>query len=354
MKNKEPAVMTFFLPGAGQTVIPAKVGVTPGKLDAYVDLSQIASVMNRRFYRQGLNWAVAGIKIQTGLANGTIEVGKLPNTWITANSYTKSFKAWQRANREAMDETESVRPRFLDFKIYADAEHHTLGFPANLRPASLEPTALSFYDMGEWTPSKVHIPVADPAFPTATNDFEILATGQSFVGVGASGHGAVSMIEGYANSRSLPNRVDPNAPADADDTSGLTPENWIQAMFNEGTDMTDEIIEDMLEDNNQAPYPFEGAENVQAGSLFPSPYTDTMYPGGANQAAGLAFHDAVYYSNTAETIVQTSYLKGGNFPCGLIKFQMTNNGDSDATVNIIIDLIPGDHRGYMAETMLEM
>ena len=28
---------------------------------SYVDLSQCASLVNRRFYRQGINWAVAGI-----------------------------------------------------------------------------------------------------------------------------------------------------------------------------------------------------------------------------------------------------------------------------------------------------
>ena len=38
----------------------------------YVDLSQAASLVNRRFYRQGINWAVAGIKIlSAGSATGS-------------------------------------------------------------------------------------------------------------------------------------------------------------------------------------------------------------------------------------------------------------------------------------------
>jgi hypothetical protein len=39
-------------------------------------------------------------------------------------------------NREALAETESVAPKFLDFKVYADADHHEAGFAANLLPRS--------------------------------------------------------------------------------------------------------------------------------------------------------------------------------------------------------------------------
>ena len=94
------------------------VGVAP--TTSYLDLSQVASLVNRRFYRQGINWAVAGFKFigATGLA-GEISITKLPNTWVLANSWEKSMRTWMKMNREALAETESVRPKFLDFKIYA-------------------------------------------------------------------------------------------------------------------------------------------------------------------------------------------------------------------------------------------
>jgi hypothetical protein len=351
MKRKkiEPAAMTFFVPGAVNAVSIPNTGV---RTSFYLDLSQVASLMNRRFYRQGLNWAVAGIKIQSTISDGSIEVAKLPNTWVMANSYTKGFKAWQKMNEEALSETESVRPRFLDFKIYADDEHWKSGFANNLRPCAARPTALSLYEAGEWEPSKFVIPKTDGT--DGIHNREVLATGANYPTGGATGLGAVSLIEGYAASRALPYQADPNAPDDAASVNGNSPANWMGALFNEGTDQVDQVLGDMITENNVAPYPFEDGPNVTVGSLFPDPYADTMYPGGANQAPGLALHDAVFYSNTAETVSRVTYIKGGNFPCGLIKFNATNNGSGSATFNLIIDMVPGDHRGYHAHSMLEM
>ena len=103
---------------------------------SYIDLSQVASLLNRRFYRQGINWAVAGFKVSS-LQPGTVNIAKLPNTWVMSNAWEKGFRAWQRMNAKALEEAESVRPKFLDFKIFADAEHHAAGFTTNLMPFSL-------------------------------------------------------------------------------------------------------------------------------------------------------------------------------------------------------------------------
>jgi hypothetical protein len=123
-RNKiQPAVMTlaFQLPiGATQSTI---------------DLSQVASLVNRRFYRQGINWAVAGFKvISPAGVTGSMSIAQLPNTWVMSNAWEKSFQTWQKMNREAMEETPSIRPKFLDFKIYADTTQHQAGFQGNLLP----------------------------------------------------------------------------------------------------------------------------------------------------------------------------------------------------------------------------
>ena len=164
--------------------------------------------------------------------------------------------------------------------------------------------------------------------------------------VGANYNGAtaavVSLIEGYAASRGLPYAEDPNTPDDADDADGSTPENWMSALFNTGTDQDSEVIADMITENNQAPYPFEN-DGVN---------TDTMYPGGANQAAALQLHDIEQVSNT--TIGGTTRLKGGNFPCGLIALFASNDDVAVKSYTMTIDLVPGHHRGYLCEPMLEM
>lgn len=323
----EPAVMTFTL------ATPTTAAGTH-----FVDLSQIASLLNRRFYRQGINWAVAGFKFLSTRA-GAVNVWKLPNTWVMSNAWEKSFRAWQKMNNEALEEAQSVRPRFLDFKIYANSVHHNVGFGANLLPLdSLGNLATA----GEWEASEIYTPNG-PNFPGNTNNFELIATGANFPGVGASGLNAVSLIEGYAASRGLPNIVDPNTPDDALDADGSTPENWLSAMFNEGTDRDSEVLEDMITKNNLSPYPFEN-DGVNL---------DTMYPGGANQLSGLEWHDAVQlFSSSGTTSIGTQHGKGGNFPCGLIAFNW--NPEEPANLVIQIDLIPGNHRGYLCEPMTEM
>ena len=81
----EPSVQTLYMAPTG--------AVGPGvTLTSYVDLSQVASLINRRFYRQGINWAVAGMKFLT-TGTGTVVVSKLPNTWVMSNSWEKGFRS---------------------------------------------------------------------------------------------------------------------------------------------------------------------------------------------------------------------------------------------------------------------
>jgi len=332
MKKIEPAVttMSFTLPAIESAE------------RFYIDLSQCASILNRRFYRQGINWAVSGMKLVSDY-QGAVFTAKLPTTWTMFNSWEKSFRAWQRMNNEALAESESLRPRFLDFKIYANANHHNVGFGANLMPLSLNdvigPVGYQYVQAtaGEWAPSKVHIPTASPGYLAA--DREMIAVGASYPGNGASGYNAVSLIEGYAASRALPNIEDPNTPADMQDADGVTPENWQVALFNDGTQQESDVLTDMALDNNIAPYPFEN-DGV---------HVDTMYPGGANQLNGLQIHDTAFITPT--TIGGHTSIPGGMFPCGLIELTIAGSGTGGT---LQVELVPGDHRGYLCEPMTEM
>ena len=330
----EPAVKTLFF-GA-----PA---VDASKASYYIDLSQCASLVNRRFYRQGLNWAVGSIRIYSQAFAGQIMVSKLPETWTMSNAWEKSFRAWQAMNDDALDNTESVKPRFMDFKIYADDTHHDKGFVGNLLPQNAaNPPVLAV--AGEWESSKLLIPLTGPSAtdPGQVTEREIIAVGASYPGTSsASGLNAVSLIEGYAASRALPDILDPNVPADAADADGGTPENWMAALDNEGTQQVDETIAVLVAENNIAPYPFEN-DGVNA---------DTMYPGGANQLVGMQVHS--FELLTPTTVGGQTHVKGGLFPCGLIKVEAAPLAGTVPGFAIQIDLVPGPHRGYLAQSMLE-
>jgi hypothetical protein len=259
-------------------------------------------------------------------------------------------------NKEATEESESVRPRFLDFKIYADSNHHQDGFVGNLLPYNEG----GFYLAGEWESSKIHVPIGIGA-AAATAEYEFVATGASYPGVSAQTTlDAVSLIEGYAASRALPDVVDPNTPSDASDSTGADPENWMGALFSEGTTQDSDVLEDMITENNQSPYPYENAIDVSPtlpdGSPNPNfglAITDTQYPNGANQASGLEIHDIE--TITATTVGGITKIKGGNFPCGLIRMTMQNLSDEEDVGYLIqVNLVPGSHRGYLCEPMTDM
>jgi hypothetical protein len=258
-----------------------------------------------------------------------------------SNSWEKGMRTWTKMIDEASEDSPSVRPRFMDFKIYADADHHQAGSAANLLPYGPAGVATA----GDWDYSSIHVPDSSSGVtPQGIIELDILATGANYPGASAAtGNDAVSLIEGYAASRALPDVLDPNTPDDARAIDGPTPQNWLQAIFNEGLIQDSEIVRDLQTQNEISPYPFEN-DGVNL---------DTMYPGGANQLSGLAIHDSVSYSATS--VGGKAYGKGGNFPCGLIKISHLVDLSSIAHNLVIqLDLVPGTHRGYMCEPMTEM
>ena len=325
----EPAILRFQIP------LPTLSVGTPTS-QSYIDLSQVASLINRRFYRQGINWVVSGFKHVANTSDGSamnqgaVTISKLPDTWVMHNAFTKSKAAWLRMIDEATDESgaESIKGKFLDFKIYADAGHHTAGFGANLLPTGLSGAT---YTAGQWQPSELQIPNG-----LTTETREMLATGANLPGVGASGFNAVSLIQGYAESRALPSQEDPNLPDDANT-------NWMLKLFDRSSGQDQDVISDLEVTGINPPYPFE--DDV-AGTAV------TMYPNGATQCAGLHIHDVAYITGT--TVGGTQYMQGGTFPCGLIRVDTAGLGLAegvDLYQGLFIDLVPGNHRGYLCEEM---
>lgn len=326
----EPVVLTVQLP------------TFPENNYGYVDLSQCASILNRKFFEQGLQWAVDGFTFMSGAAaTGDVLVEKLPDTWIMANAWQHGLDTWHEMNEAALEGQESIRPKFYDFKVYMDSVHHQDGSDLNKIPVGFGQQS---YVRGDWDYSKVVIP--DNTNPGFSTEREMICVGASYPGVGGMGFDAVSLIEGYAARRALPDILDPNAPGDAASITGSNPQNWMTAIRNEGISQDDAVTTDLITENTTAPYPFENGPDGAGGV-----YTDTMYPGGANNPVGggtLEVHDFATVSTT--TVGQKTLIKGGLFQCGLIK--ISNN--TDQNMDILIHLVPGKYRGYAARRMQEV
>ena len=312
----EPAQMTLL--------IPTPV-VAPGATGKFtVDLSQIASLVNRRFYRQGLNWAVAGFKcLSAGSTVGTIQIQKLPNTWVTSNAWEKGMRTWLRQQNEAVEDAgmESAVARFRDFKVFMDKTHVDDGFGANLIPYDSQLPISAPYALGEWNNSLVIVP-NEGGVAGNTQEFSVHMVGDDDPAPAQS----KGLIKAYAESRSVPQSPDPVTLPGAE-------QSLFVEMFDKGMEQ-EEIIENAIDRNDNLPYP------------------QLDYPGGDTQAPSLQLHDIGFLTPT--TIGGVTRLKGGNFPCGLFRFLFENTGSTTPNVLIVVDLVPGNHRGYLAEPMTEM
>jgi len=303
-----------------------------------IDLSQCASIVNRRFYRQGLNWVVSSFSLHTitSETQGSIELLRLPQTWPVSGAWEKTMRMWLRQQNETVDEAglQSSVARFRDFKIHMDKTHVDAGFGSNFLPYVRTNDGLSWqqYDQGEWQHSQVVLPNsgAPPGTPGNTQEYALHMVGEDDAAPAQS----KGIIKAYQQSRAVPFSPDPVTPAGAAD-------NLFSQMFDVGMENED-VLENAMDRNDNLPYP------------------QTQYPGGDNNADGLAFHDIMTITGT--TVSGKTKCPGTTFPCGLIRLKIDNTlgaiepfpGEVRQVAWLQVHMVPGKHRGYMAESMVEM
>lgn len=306
MAAPQPAVLKITL------AIPAKTGIEDYQ-SLYCDISQCCSVLNRRFYRQGVSWAVDSFKLIAGPnTTGSLETNILQTTWMMYNSWVKTYSAWQKQAHTAMKDgqVQSTMAAHRDFKIFFDATHADAGVVANLTPAD---SVLQPYLLGDWDASQIVIP-NDGGTPGNTIEYSLHMHGADVAAPG----GSKAMIQNYAESRAYPFSPDPDI------------ENPELTFFSEMVDVgqiQDEVIENATDRNNDLPY------------------TATEYPGGAvNAPLGQNLNGIVL--NTQAT-TNGHFLKGGIIPCGLLHFSHDLSQDTVLEIN----LVPGMERGYLTQPM---
>lgn len=327
MAKLQPAVMTLNFR------IPATF--TRG----WIDISQSASIVNRRFYRQGLLWAVSGVTLQqvttsTDSTNTALRVETLPSTWVTSNAWHKAMAMWLKQQNQDVEDAgaESTVARFRDFKIFMDDAHvddyYDIG-SQNLNTTNLIPRTYDGQFMtGEWEPSEIVVPnsVSDGSSDVDPQQYHLHMVGANYnVGHPTRSRG---IIDGYANSRSVPQSPDPRS-------FGVpTPANWMATMFDVGNDNL-EVLANAIDKNDDLPY-----DQVE-------------YPGGQVNAPSLQLI-AEYFLAGSGTINNRVNVPGFTAPCGLIKISNEVESGSTKALDVQVHLAPGSHRGYLCQPMQDM
>ncbi len=300
----------------------------------YIDLSLAASAANRRFYRQGRTWAVAGMTLHTAPLNrtdvvtGNFDVSKIPETWVAANAHTKAKSLWMKSQDQVLDDQPSVAAKYRDFKINLDGNMIT----SSIQDASASPAGDGEIMLpidrqnftakyGEWIYSTLQLPTDGGS--AAPDEVQMHMVGSN-TGT-APNLTSVGLIHGYGLARSRPQLIEPNTPTDG---------GWMNEVF-DVADNLDEIRLDVSDNNDVPPY--------RVGDDTTS---EEYYPGGVNNQPSTALHSVEFVS--ASTVGGKTYVPGGMFPCGLIRFDWAI-ADAGASMFLAVDLVPGPYKGYLAE-----
>jgi len=96
---------------------------------SYIDIAKGLSQVNRRAYRQGMEYAVGKITFAylanpQAVSNVSLTVGTAGNTWVVHNAWKKAYAHWIAQQRNARRLIgQSAKPTWEDFKVYLDDAH---------------------------------------------------------------------------------------------------------------------------------------------------------------------------------------------------------------------------------------
>lgn len=301
--------------------------------DGFIDLAQSASLVNRIFLRQGMQFAVESITLFAApetAANQTVTIHRLPNHWPMLNSWVRCYHAWRDSQDQVLEDNPSIAAAYRDFKVCFNTAHAPN--PSNNNWSNKLPIGYAISGgtaSYEWQASQVAIPNDPVAGATEEYFLHSLGTDAAASGPGA-GDGSKGMIHGYALARSRPQTQDPNVPET---------ESWLIELFDLGDNDT-EIWTNVREKNDEPPYLIDQDSGTE------------YYPGGGNQG-----QDA---GEQAADLQCTQFQRSARAPgffanCGLLAVVGTQSeGDDLADARIRIRMVPGMYKGFMARPMQDV
>jgi len=289
--------------------------VPPG--ESYIDLAASLSAVNRRFYRQGMQYAVS--KIEFAFAGKpasadfvAVTAYTAGSTWVVHNAWKKAQAHWLAQQREARKLIgQSAKPSYEDFKVYLDDTHRA---GTILPVVAADGAAVS---AGEWDYSR---------FVWEADDNSIDEPYVHLIGGNVSSTDW-GLILNYQESRATIQAEDPALPAEYST-------NMYALMATDENLVVDEVAQNMESDNDTPPYDHDDYPGNDTNSDRPWAQ-ETQFASAGNPNATL---------------------DGFAAQCGLILINSqgyATNGDETSAppIAMLVHLAPGSYKGVLAEPM---
>jgi hypothetical protein len=284
-------------------IVPAQnkfvVSVPHGTI-VNVDIAQCLSILNRRMYRQGMNYFVESVSIHSPAA-AVLGVASVPDTWVTQNAWKKGYGTWRTMQNEYLDGMGSaLKGKWADFKVLLDNGGENFITPVDGNSDA--------YLLGEWIYSNF---VYDDAGTARSPAIALIGSSTDDTHIG--------LIEAYGDARNFPGAA-PQNPSEI--------QTGFYAQFHGVGDIDDELGADLRDDNDLPPYDQDD------------------YPGGA------ANGDHPIQQYRLATTGEYPMAIGGGFtaPCGLLQFAQTQASGTSA-MDVFITIGVGPYKGVMASKM---
>lgn len=302
------------------------------KPEGFLDIAQCLSRLNRKLFRQGMQYMIQEIRVVNNSAATELQVWRMPDTWVTTNAWVKALAEWNEQHLQAARETgtESMRAKWRDFKVYMNEGHVEDGGPNNFLPDGFGLTDVSGGTVTQdWNASLLVVP-NEGGVAGNTQEFYLHMLGDDITTpVDSKG-----LVKAYAQSRARPNEPVPNI-VTAD--GGLYTE-----IENVGEDL-EEVIDNFSTSNNSPPYPLT-QDNLNEN-----------YPGG-RFVGGAAYHQKGHKENVVPLDAATpgsfrTVMPGFVAPLGLLYFSTGGIISEGELLAIQIVISPGNYQGVLARSM---
>ena len=320
--NKRSKKMAVTKIEPAVTTLNYEIQVNTTGAPNFIDLASDLSNLNRRLYRQGMQYAVGGITFTEDLENIDraldISVFTAGNTWVTQNAWKKGQALWMEMQKEVLDSNPSVAGKWRDFKVLL-AEDQAF---VNTRRA-LDGLAAPWPAGQEWVRSVYVIPQHDVDPATG----QVLAAQEwtaCLVGPDDVASKRFSLVKAYEESRATVNEQVPNVPA-------ALPTSFYLRLQDDGS-QDPELAVVIENENDEPPYAMGPGEY---------PGSESFGPTGALTRVG---------RGVMNNFTPTMTIPGFTAECGLIKIAATSSVGT-ANVRMQVHLIPGEYKGVMAVPM---
>lgn len=307
----EPAVLTLNY----------EIQTSTSGVDNYIDLARDLSDLNRRLYRQGMQYAVGGLTITDDLGSTRgleINVSTAGNTWITQNAWKKGQALWMEMQKEVLESNPSVKGKWSDFKILMNEE---MAFSNTRRALD---GSMSAWQPGQvWDRSLYVVPQhdVDPATGAIKAAEEWYAC---LIGPDDVANKIFSLTKAYEESRSTVQQLAPNVPA------GL-PNSFYLKLQDDGS-QDPELATVIIDENDAPPYA------MGAGA----------YPGG--EAFGAKGAMTRVGRGVMNDFTPLLTMPGFTAECGFVYINATSTAGS-ANCRVQVHLVPGEYKGVLAVPM---